>query len=82
MEWLAALGVIVAALVLLPWWLATHSDVERKGGGLANDFMSGLAEQLDPTAAMIANENEKRLAMEGEQDSGDPKERPKGKDPA
>jgi hypothetical protein len=76
MEWLITGLLIAAGAILLPWWIATHSDPGRKGGGLANDFMSGLAEQLDPRAALIASENEKRLEIEGEQDSGAPKDVP------
>lgn len=40
--------------------------------GVAGSFFSGLAEVHDPTAAMIALENEKRANMQGEEDDGDP----------
>lgn len=72
MEWLAAGIVLLTAVTVLPWWLATSSKANRKGGGTLHGFMTGLAEQLDPHAAMIREENEKREAMEGEEDSGAP----------
>jgi hypothetical protein len=72
MEWLVTGFLLLAAVTVLPWWLATSSNAARKGGGDAHGFMSGLAEQLDPHAAMIREETEKREAMEGEEDSGAP----------
>ena len=72
MEWLIAGIVLLVALTALPWWLATSSNSARRGGGALGGFMAGLADQLDPRAALIREENEKRAAMESEEDSGDP----------
>jgi hypothetical protein len=72
MEWLIAGIVLLASVTVLPWWLATSSNAARRGSGVLGSFMTGLAEQLDPRAALIRQENEKRAAMEGEEDSGDP----------
>jgi hypothetical protein len=72
MEWLVAAVVLLAAVTALPWWLATGSKSARRGSGALGSLMGGLAEQLDPRAALIREENEKRAAMEGEEDSGDP----------
>jgi hypothetical protein len=72
MEWAIAAVVLVAAVTVLPWWLATGSRTRRRGGGALGGFMTGLAQQLDPRAALIREENEKRAAMEGDEDSGDP----------
>jgi hypothetical protein len=72
MEWLVAGTMVLAAVTVLPWWLATSSRPERRGSGALGGFLTGLAEQLDPRAALIREENEKRAAMEGEEDSGDP----------
>jgi len=74
MEWAIAAIMLLAAVTVLPWWLATGSNAGRKGGGALGGFMTGLAEQFDPRAALIREENEKRAAMEGEEDSGDPPE--------
>jgi hypothetical protein len=70
MQWLIALGVFVAGLGLVALAVSTKKT-SRPGGGIGA-FASGLAEALDPNAALIALENEKRLEMEGEEDSGDP----------
>jgi len=72
MEWLIAAIVLLAALTVLPWWLSTGSNSARRGGGVVHGFMTGLADQLDPRAALIREENEKRALMESEEDSGDP----------
>ena len=74
MEWLIAAILLLAALTVLPWWLATGSNPARRGGGALGGFMTGLAEQLDPRAALIREENEKRAALEAEEDCGDPPE--------
>lgn len=72
MEWLITAVVLLAAVTLLPWWLATSSNSARRGSGAFGDFMAGLAGQIDPRAALVREENEKRAAMEGEEDSGGP----------
>ena len=72
MEWAITAILLLAAVTVLPWWLATGSRPARRGGGTLGSFMTGLAEQLDPRAALIREENEKRAALEGEEDSGGP----------
>lgn len=72
MEWLIALGVFVVGIGLVA--LAVSTKKTPRSGGAIGAFATGLAEALDPRAALIAQENEKRLEMEGEEDSGDPPE--------
>ena len=70
MEWLIAIGAFVAGMGLVV--LAVSTKKSSRPRGAAGMFVSGLAEALDPHAALIAQENEKRLQMEGEEDNGDP----------
>ena len=70
MEWLIALGALVAGMGLVV--LAVSTKKSSRPRGAAGAFVTGLAEALDPAAAQIALENEKRLAMEGEEDNGAP----------
>lgn len=73
MQWLIALGVFVIGLGLTVWAVSAGKKSPRPpGGGAVGAFVSGLAEALDPRVAQIAQENEKRLEMEGEEDAGDP----------
>lgn len=70
MEWLIALGAFVVGMGLVV--LAVSTKKSSRPSGAIGAFTIGLAEALDPHAALIAQENEKRLEMEGEEDAGDP----------
>ena len=73
MEWLVALGVFVVGLGLTVWAVRSGKNSPRpRGGGMIGAFGAGLEEAFDRRGALIAKENEKRLEMEGEEDSGDP----------
>ena len=73
MEWLIALGVFVAGIGLTALAVRSSKKSPRpRGGGAIGAFGAGFEEALDRRGALIAQENEKRLEMEGEEESGDP----------
>jgi hypothetical protein len=72
-QWLIALGVFVAGLGLLVLAVRAGKNSPRpKGGGAIGAFGAGLEEAFDRRGAMILEENQKRLEMEGEEEGGDP----------
>jgi hypothetical protein len=70
MQWLVAALILLAGLAGM--FFIVRSDTSTRRKSAAGSFFTGLAEAIDPNAAMIAAENEKRANMEGEEDSGDP----------
>lgn len=70
MQWIVAIGILLAGLVGMFFIVRSDNSARRKSA--AGSFFTGIAEAIDPNAAMIATENEKRANMEGEEDSGDP----------
>lgn len=73
MEWLVALGVFVLGIGLTAWAVRSSKNSPRPaGGGVTAALGSALEEAFDRRGAQIAQENEKRLEMEGEEDNGDP----------
>lgn len=73
MEWLIALGVLVAGIGLTAWAVSSSKNSPRpRGGGVIAALGNAFEEAFDRRGAQIAQENEKRLEMEGEEDSGDP----------
>ena len=75
MQWLIALGVFVVGLGLLVLAVRSSKKSPRpRGGGMIGAFGAGFDEAFDRRGALIAEQSEKRLEMEGEDDSGDPPE--------
>jgi hypothetical protein len=73
MQWLIALGVFVAGLGLLVLAVRSSKKSPRpSGGGAIGAFASGFEEAFDRRGAIIVEETEKRLEMEGEEESGAP----------
>lgn len=72
MQWIVAAGILLIGLAGIFLLVGTNGNSMKGRGGIAGSFLSGLAEVHDPTAAMVALENEKRANMEGEEDDGDP----------
>jgi hypothetical protein len=73
MQWLIALGVFVVGIGLTVWAVSSGKKSPRPlGGGVIAALGTALEEAFDRRGAQIALENEKRLEMEGEEDSGDP----------
>ncbi|MBO9498010.1 MAG: hypothetical protein J7496_03090 [Novosphingobium sp.] len=72
MQWIIAAAVLIAGLGGMFLLVGTDGNSMRGRGGIAGSFLSGFAEAQDPTAALIALENEKRANMQGEEDDGDP----------
>lgn len=70
MDWLVALLLLLAGLAGI--FLLVRSDNSGRRKGATGSFFTGMFEAIDPNAAMIATENEKRANMEGEEDDGDP----------
>lgn len=71
MEWLIALTVFFVGIGLVALTVRSKKG-SLPGGGAIGAFGAGLEEAFDRRGALIAQENEKRLEMEGEEESGDP----------
>ncbi len=74
MDWIIALAILLLAGLVGHVAVIARSDGSARRKGVAGSFFTGLAEAIDPNAAMIALENEKRANMEGEEDNGDDKD--------
>ena len=70
MDWLVALLLLLAGLGGI--FLLVRGDKSGHRKSAAGSFFTGMFEAIDPNAAMIALENEKRANMEGEEEGGDP----------
>lgn len=69
MEWLIATGLFIGAMAILPMLLRSNRDSLHSGNAIAG-IVDGMAEALDPKAALISQENQKRTEAESEEEAG------------
>lgn len=67
MQFLVAIGLLVAGFFLIPAMIRRSKAKRRRGGGgIAMSLAQGLADAFDPTRAAIIAENEKAALRKSE----------------